>query len=244
MFGFNNMPSSSTRWSYSASNTRCSVSRRDLVAPLERVVAVHQHFGLDDRDDALVLAQRGVARERVRVHVEAETRRDVRADRDDRAPLREARTELAVLDETRAQPVETVGDELVGRLRERRRALVDLDAGDDALRLEDLRRAGGRRTAFWRIVSSNRITPLTWSAAPGGREQHLAVGAPAVLGRLAPDRVEALLDRAAALVGGQDALARRDERPCRLVQSAVPCASPLVSMCRVTPTRWCRAAST
>ena len=61
------------------------------------------------------------------------------ADGDDRAPLREPRAELAVLDQPLAQTVEAVGDELVGRLRERRRALVDLDAGDDALRLEDLR---------------------------------------------------------------------------------------------------------
>ena len=70
--------------------------------------------------------------------------------------------------------------------------------------------------AFWRIVSSNRITPLTKSAAPVGGEQHLAVRAPAVLGRLAADRVEALLDRAAALVGGEDALARCNQRPRRL----------------------------
>ena len=43
-------------------------------------------------------------------------------------------------------------------------------------------------------------------------EQHLAVVAPVVLGGLDRDRVEALLDRPAALVGGEDALARRDER--------------------------------
>ena len=56
-----------------------------------------------------------------------------------------------------------------------------------------------------------------------GREQHLAVRAPAVLGRLAPDRVEALLDRAAALVGREDALARRDERPRGLVERCHRC---------------------
>ena len=78
MFGFSNMPSSSTRWSYSASNTRVQRVGRDLVATLERVVAVHQHFGLDDRDDAFFLAQRGVTRERVRVDVDAVLRRDAR----------------------------------------------------------------------------------------------------------------------------------------------------------------------
>ena len=51
-----------------------------------------------------------------------------------------------------------------------------------------------------------------------GREEHVAVRAAALLGGLDPDRVEALLDRARALVGGEDALPRRDERSCGLVQ--------------------------
>ena len=45
-----------------------------------------------------------------------------------------------------------------------------------------------------------------------GREEQVAVGAPVLLGRLDADRVEALLDRPVALVGGEDALPRRDER--------------------------------
>ena len=64
--------------------------------------------------------------------------RNAVADVDHRAPLGEPRAELAVLDEPRAQPVEPVGHELARRLRKRRRALVDLDAGDDARLLEDL----------------------------------------------------------------------------------------------------------
>ena len=78
------------------------------------MVAVHQDFGLDDRDDVFLLAQRGVTRESVRVHVDAVLRRDVGADVDHRAPLREARAELAVLDESLAQAVEAVGHELFG----------------------------------------------------------------------------------------------------------------------------------
>ena len=34
-------------------------------------VAVHQHLGLDDRDDALLLAERRVARQRVGVRLDA-----------------------------------------------------------------------------------------------------------------------------------------------------------------------------
>ncbi len=48
--------------------------------------------------------------------------------------------------------------------------------------------------------------------SPGGGEQHLPVGAAMLLGRLQLDAVEALLDGAAALVGGQDAFALGDHR--------------------------------
>jgi len=49
------------------------VQRRlgDFVAALERVVAVHQHFGLDDRHQSRLLAERRVARQCVRVGFDA-----------------------------------------------------------------------------------------------------------------------------------------------------------------------------
>src|SRR5262249_17580361 len=50
------------------------------------------------------------------------------------------------------------------------------------------------------------------------REQHVAVGAAVLLGRLEPDRVEALLDRGVALVRGEDALSLGDERAGRGLQ--------------------------
>ena len=103
MFGLSSMPSSATPWSYSASNTACSVARVTCVAALDGVVGVHQHFRLDDRHDALVLAQRGVPSERVRVDHQAVPARDAVADRDHRAPLREPRAEPAVLDEPLAR---------------------------------------------------------------------------------------------------------------------------------------------
>ena len=46
-----------------------------------------------------------------------------------------------------------------------------------------------------------------------GGEEEVAVGAPVLLGRLDADLVEPLLDRAGALVGGEDALAGGDDRP-------------------------------
>ena len=114
MLGLSNVPSSTTRCSNSAANNACSVSavtskHRSIVCD-----AVHQHLGLDDRHDVGFLAQRRVTRERVGVDVDAVRARDVVADRDDRAPLREPGAESAVLVEPLAQTVETFGDELAG----------------------------------------------------------------------------------------------------------------------------------
>ena len=57
-----------------------------------------------------LLAERRVARERVRVRADARDRRDAVADRDHGAPLGEARAEPAVLLEPRAQAVEPLRD--------------------------------------------------------------------------------------------------------------------------------------
>ena len=50
----------------------------DLDAALDGVVAVHEHLGLDDRDEARLLAERGVASESVGVGVDAVRGRDAR----------------------------------------------------------------------------------------------------------------------------------------------------------------------
>ena len=124
-----------------------------VVAGLDRVVAVHQHLGLDDRHDARLLAERRVPREGVRVRVEACVGRDAVPDRDHGAPLREARAELVVLLEPRAQAVEPLGDLLAGEARHVVRARVDLDPRDDALAASSSAN-GVPSSAAWRIVSS------------------------------------------------------------------------------------------
>jgi hypothetical protein len=109
------------------------------VRALDRVRAVHQDLGLDDRDEPFVHAERGVARERVGIGAQAVVARQRVGDRDHGAPLGEARAEAAVLDEPLAEAVETLGNHLVRGERQRLGALVDLDAGDDALVGEELR---------------------------------------------------------------------------------------------------------
>ena len=119
------------------------------------MAAVHQHFRLDDRHDVVLLAERRVARQRVRVRLDGERGRNAVADVDDRAPLGEARAELVVLDEALAQAIQALGDGLAREAGERLRAGVDLDARDDAV--------------------LRQVTPGTarrpWSSAAGSRRR-------------------------------------------------------------------------
>jgi hypothetical protein len=77
---------------------------RDVEAAIDVVVAVHQHLGLDDRHDPRLLAERGVAGERVGIGVDAIGARDVLADVDDRAPLGEAGAELVIFGSRSRRP--------------------------------------------------------------------------------------------------------------------------------------------
>ena len=143
----------------------------------------------------------------MRIHADRVQRRDVFAlDVDDRAPLAELRAELLILGESLAQPVEAFGHGLLRRLRERLRADIDLDAGDDALIGEQLheRRAVGGLLADGLVVEDDAADVL---ADPRRAEEKLAVRAAIVLGVLDADGVEPALDGAGALVRGKDPFA-------------------------------------
>ena len=117
---------------------------RHFLATLDRMRAVHQHFGLDDRHDVRFLAQRRIAGERMRIGVDRELRRNAIGDVDHRAPLGEPRAELVVLGETLAQAIETFGDRLIRETGERLGARVDLDARNDAELASDTARTACR----------------------------------------------------------------------------------------------------
>jgi hypothetical protein len=168
---------------------------------------------------------------RVRIHVDAVVARTPIADAVGGAPLRESGPELAVLGEPLAQTIEPLGHGLVVRKRERLCARVHLDAGNDPLLLQQLHQRGavGSRLPD-RLVEQDHTADVV--ARAFGAEQHLAVVAAIRLRGLHADGIEALLDRSAALVGGEDALAGCDERTRRCVQ--------LVEAHVLTPIQWCR----
>ena len=57
MFGFSSMPSSDDPLLVQLAEDLVQRLRRHVVAALDRVVAVHQHLGLDDRHEAGLLAR-------------------------------------------------------------------------------------------------------------------------------------------------------------------------------------------
>ena len=179
------------------------------IAAVDVVIAVHQHFRLDDRHDLRRLAERGIARQRMRVGADAGVGRNAGADVDHAAPFRKARALLVVFRQPVGELVEADGDHFARAVRQRLGALVDLDAGDRARLLDDLdqRRAVLGLLPDGLVVEDHAGDVLH---ALGRAEQHLAIVAAVVLGQFDADGVEALLDRAAGFVGREDALAGRD----------------------------------
>src|SRR4029453_8139740 len=136
---------------------------------------------------------------------------DVGADGDDRPPLGEAGPQRAVGDQAVGQAVQALGDLLAGEPGQGGGAGVDLDPRDDPLAGQDLGQGGavGGALAQGLVVADDPADEL---GRPLGGEHPLPEGATGVLGGGGLEGVEALLDGAAALVGGQDALARSDQR--------------------------------
>ena len=123
-----------------------------------------------------------------------------------------------VVGDALGEAVEALGDQLARAEGQRLGAGVDLDAGQRARRLDDL---GQRRAVLGLLADGLVVEDHAGDVilhGLGGAEQHLAVVAAAVGGALGLDRVEALLDGAGALVGGQDALARGHHGLCDLLQ--------------------------
>ena len=172
------------------------------------MLAVHEDLGLDDRDQAILLARGGVTREAVGILADGLLggAGGARRDLEDRAPLGEAGTEAVVLGAARAKPVEAGAVRLAVGAGERLDALVDLDAGDHALLLEEL----DEGLALLGLLADGLVehdAARDVLAKIGSKEEQLAVRAAVLLFVGDADRREALADGAVGLVRRQDALA-------------------------------------
>src|SRR5262245_58203796 len=126
----------------------------------------------------------------MRIRIEARVRRDSVADGDHRAPLREARAELEIFSQALGEPIKAFGNLFTRREREIVRALVDLDAGENAF----FRQRVGERHAIGallpdRLVEQDDAREELLDA--GRREQKPAISAPRLLGAFDTNRLEA-----------------------------------------------------
>jgi len=105
---------------------------RYLGAALQGMRAVHEHFRFDDGDQSRFLAQGGIARQSMRIGIDASVAGNIITHGDHRTPLGETGAYLSVFGQAPAQSVQTLGYFLSGMTRHIFCAGIDLDAGDDA----------------------------------------------------------------------------------------------------------------
>ena len=141
---------------------------------------------------------------------------------DDRPPLGESRAQFRVLRKPLPQAVQPLGDALSGCACQLLRPRVHLDARHHPRIRQDLH---NRRTVValltdGLVVQNNSADELGSARRP---KQHLPVVATVRLGALSADAVEPALNSPGALVGCQDALTRRHQRPGGIRQCPDTC---------------------
>ena len=171
------------------------------------MTTVHQHFRLDDRHQPGFLAQRGIARQRMGIRIDAGTRRNLGTDRDHGAPLAEFRTQFDIFGQALAQTIQTLGDLLAFEAGHVLGTRVDLDPRQDSGGVHQFgQRRAVRHFLAQRLIEQDRPRDMLTQALGG--QHHRAIGQPVFFGVVDADCIEALLDRAHRLVDRQNALAR------------------------------------
>jgi hypothetical protein len=131
-------------------------------------------------------------------------------DPQDGPPAGELGAELGVLAQAGQQPVQALGDRLTPGARQRFRPRVHLDPGHHAQLMQgDRERPAHADVLVQRLVAQDHATDAVGEAGRG--DQHLPVGPPALRRRRDPGRGQPGRHGGDALVGGQDALARRHQ---------------------------------
>ncbi len=154
----------------------------------------------------------------MRIGADAIVTRDARADINHCPPFAEFRAEIAILDQALAQAVQALSDFLARAKGKRFRSLVDFDTGDSAGLFDHLdERRIVRGFLPDRLVEEDDPRDIVRHGL-GGAEQELPVIAAVGFGGFDADGSEALLDRSARFVGGENALAGRRHRLCHSVQ--------------------------
>ena len=185
---------------------------RHLAATLQGMLAVHEHFRLDDGDQSGFLAQRGIAGQRLRVGLDAASAGNAIAQGEHRAPLGETGTHLKVLLESKTQSVQTLGDFLSGMTGHVLGTDVNLDAGDDPRIGDDL----DEGSAIFLLLADRLVVedrPTDGLAEAGRGHDQLPIGAAGLLGLGNPQPGESFVAGRSAFIHRQQALVVGDQRP-------------------------------
>ncbi len=190
-----------------------------LAATLQGMLAVHEHFRLDDGDESGFLAQRGIASQRIRVGLDAASAGNAIAQGKHRAPLGKAGTHLKILLEADTQSVQTLGDFLSRVTGHVLGTDVNLDAGNDS-RIDDDFDKG---SAVFRLLADRFVVedrPTDALAEAGRGHDQLPIGAPGLLGLGNPQPGKSFVAGWSAFIHCQQALVAGDQRArgvCKLL---------------------------
>merc|ERR1719424_367347 len=187
---------------------------------LDGVAPVEQDLGLDDGDEAGLLADARVPGEVLGRDLDGELRGHVLAgvDLERGAPLGEARAARVVRLAPLEEAVEARAPVLaLAAADEGPEAHVDLDAGDDPDALHDVDERRAVRVVLEQgLLVEDRAAHVLGDA--GRREEEVPPDLAVLLGVLEADGLEARADRPGRLVAREEALALADHRVRRLLE--------------------------
>lgn len=179
----------------------------DLGAAVDIVRAVHEDLRLDDGDEAVLLADDGIASEAVRVGVDGELGWLVGSDCKNGSPFREAGAGFVVFGAALAEIVMTLSGGLAVGAGELNGSFINLDAGENAAFGKNFNEgfafSGFLVEGFFEEDDAAKILEGSW-----GTEEELAQAAAVFLYVLNVDAGKTFSDGASRLVGGEDAFAR------------------------------------
>lgn len=114
-------------------NTSGQNSLSHFLASFDRVVAIGQNFGFNNRNQTVSLANLGISSQAPSVLLNSLLRRQTITDFKDSAPLGESATNRVVLMTKLSQRVQTLGPSLLVSALQISSTFVDLDSGHDSL---------------------------------------------------------------------------------------------------------------
>lgn len=182
----------------------------DLSAHVDVVVAISEDLGLDDGDESILLTDCCVSGEGVCGLESCGLGGSALADLDDCSPLGESCALGVVVSASLGKAVKSGGRVLIVGPWDHHESLVDLDAWDDALALEELGEGGAVGGFLVEGLFEEDDSGDVILESLGGEEQ-LSVGLSVGLYVLNVDLLESLADGASGLVGGKDTEARSDD---------------------------------